>query len=92
MWTIEEKEHATKTRRDLERLADAAETYCGRIGGTERKQERGRSMNEFSALIDWLKTIADKSNAGRAYVDFLQDDGALIRIEYKPAKRKEATK
>lgn len=59
---------------------------------TERKQERGRSMNEFFALIDWIKTIADKSNAGRAYVDFLQDDGALIRIEYKPAKRKEATK
>lgn len=41
----------------------------------------------FVALCDWLKHMADETNAGRAFVDFKKDDGSNIRIEYKPAKK-----
>lgn len=44
--------------------------------------------NAFVALCDYLKNMADKTNAGRAYVDFTCEDGSVFRIEYKPSKKK----
>lgn len=39
MWTIEEREHATKTRRALERLADAAERIAAALDGQTAKRK-----------------------------------------------------
>ena len=41
MWTIEEKEHATKTRRYLERLADAAERIAAVLEAQNESRKGG---------------------------------------------------
>lgn len=39
-------------------------------------------------LIEWLKDLGKRSNAGSAYVEFTCDDGSIIRLEWKPAEKK----
>lgn len=41
MWTIEEKEHATKTRRALERLADADERIAAALEAQNESRKGG---------------------------------------------------
>lgn len=41
----------------------------------------------FTAVCRFLKDMADKANAGKAYVDFTTENGDVFRIEYKPAKK-----
>lgn len=43
--------------------------------------------NAFVALCDYLKNMADKTNAGRAYIDFTKENGDVFRIEYKRSKK-----
>lgn len=47
----------------------------------------GENDNAFVVLCDYLKNMADKTNAGRAYVDFTKENGDVFRVEYKPAKK-----
>lgn len=41
----------------------------------------------FVALCEWLKSIADGTKAGRAYIDFTRENGDVFRIEYIPNKK-----
>lgn len=43
---------------------------------------------DFGRLCDYLKDMADRSNAGRAYVDFKLENGDVFRVEYKPSKKR----
>lgn len=45
--------------------------------------------SDFVALCDYLKNLADRTNAGRAFVDFTKDNGDVFRIEYIPSSKKE---
>lgn len=45
-------------------------------------------MEDFGKLVDYLKNLADGTNAGKAWVDFSFEDGSAVRIEYKPTKRR----
>ena len=55
------------------------------------KAKRDKMSNDvsFARLCGWLKSFADRSGAGSAYVDLTCEDGSVFRIEYKPNKRKE---
>lgn len=44
--------------------------------------------NAFVVLCDYLKNMADKSNAGRAYIDFTKENGDVYRIEYKRSNKR----
>lgn len=46
-------------------------------------------MDDLLVLFDYLKKVATKTNARRAYVDFTTAEGNVFRVEYKTAKREE---
>ena len=43
--------------------------------------------SDLAALCEYLKDIADRSNAGRAYIEFTRENGDVFRVEYKPSKK-----
>lgn len=45
-------------------------------------------MEVFMQLVEELKRLTESTNAGRGYVDFTRDDGSVIRVEYKPSKKR----
>lgn len=44
--------------------------------------------NDFVRLCNYLRDMAKRTNAGRAYIDFTQENGDVFRIEYKPSKKR----
>lgn len=44
-------------------------------------------MSELAVLIDFLKDMAYKANAGRTYIDFTLENGDVFCVEYKPSKK-----
>ena len=44
--------------------------------------------SDFFMLCDHLKKVADKTNAGGAYVEFTCENGDVFRVEYKPSNKK----
>lgn len=44
---------------------------------------------DFEIICEWLKDFADRSHAGKAFVDFTMENGDVFRIVYKPAKKGE---
>lgn len=45
-------------------------------------------MEVFMQLVEELKRLTESTNAGRGYVDFTREDGSVIRVEYKPSKKR----
>lgn len=45
--------------------------------------------SDFEVLCDYLRDMANKTNAGRAYVDFTLENGDVFRVEYKPSKKRD---
>jgi hypothetical protein len=43
--------------------------------------------NVYDTLFDYLKDLAERTNAGCASVEMYRINGDVIRIEYKPSKK-----
>lgn len=46
-------------------------------------------MEDFMKMVGYLKGLADESNAGKAFVEWTFVDGGVLRLEYRPNKRRE---
>lgn len=45
--------------------------------------------SDLDFLCDYLRDMAYRTNAGRAYVDYTLENGDVFRVEYKPSKKRD---
>ena len=66
-------------------MSKKSSTFVADFKNTKRK---GIFMGDFETLLDYLKGLADRANAGKAYIEWTFEDGGCFRLEYKPEKRR----